>query len=184
MSIPGLPKGKRSQIFRAVEAILKADSVLSAVVKTWVTFDGAADSATAPPSMPPSGVEPPFPDLCPWVRLSLAPRRIVQADSATYEVPCVVRIEAATAGEVFDDQADLWEAIIGAMVSTKSTLGTTVENYLRHQAVKDGAGNPLAAQGGCNWYFEDCGIPQQPAQEDPAMLVGVGAFVVTARIPC
>lgn len=185
MSIPGLPRGKRSQVFRAVEAILRADPVLAAVVKTWLSFDGSGSAGTPTPNdkTPVNSLEPPFPGTCPWIRLSLTPRRIVRADTSTYELPVGIRIEVATAGEVIDDQSDLWEAIMAAMMATKPYLDTTVELYLRTRAVTDTAGNPLPGQGACDWYFEDSAISPVPQKEDPAMLVGVGALVLTVRVP-
>lgn len=187
MSIPGLPRGKRSQVFRAVEAILKADPVLSAVVKTWVSFDGSADAATTPPDLPPSSVEPPFPDLCPYVALALIPQRVVLADSATYGLVGAVGLTIATAGEYADDHADLQEAAIAALSRAKVAFpltdpDITVADYLNNRSVADSGGNPLPAQGASEWYFTDFKL--RPISDgEVAMLVSDGALAFTVRVP-
>jgi hypothetical protein len=44
--IDGLPKSSRSRVFRRICQQLITDPVLSSVVKTWDTWDGAADHAS------------------------------------------------------------------------------------------------------------------------------------------
>ena len=115
--IEGLPAGRISGLLRDVEAVLRADPVLSSVVRTWLTYAGPTDQ-----------LPPPTPDDCPFCRLSLTVD-FRPGNISNRFVYVGVGFELATAGEQIDDITDLWEAFANALDGDKPYAGTTVRGF-------------------------------------------------------
>lgn len=183
-SIPGLPDGKRVQLFRAVEEVMRDDPVLAREVKTWRSFEGV-----------PGDLLPPSRDQCPWVRLKLLDRPIVPAGQTRVRIDIAVQIEIAVKGTNLNDLVNLWEAIEDSLFSFKPYLDTTVARFLALQSFEGyqnlpvGPVNPTGVpgvHGGMYDYrFEEPAF--FPAGEgelkDATMLAGIGRLVGYATKP-
>lgn len=172
-SVKGLPRGKRSQLFRAVEDILRDNDDLARTVKTWRSYEGQADDLVDP-----------TPDQCPWVRLHLEKRPITPSGEEGMIVEVGVVIELATAGTCQDDILDLWEAIEVALSVISTHRGVSVRDWLRDHAIEGPDGSPRPREGGYEFRFEEPAIfPSGPSREDLTMLAGVGKFLCVTRKP-
>lgn len=120
----GLEMGKRAKAFRAIEAILRADPVLSRVVKTWAAWTGDPEDA--------DGMEP-VRAMMPMIRLSplIAPNQPTTVQQKTATV--VVRVEPFVAGLDADDLLNLWDAIEGAIGYARPFRGMTVDCWLNKE---------------------------------------------------
>lgn len=181
-TIAGLPRGKRTQLFRAVEEILRDDPALARVVKTWRSFEGE-----------PGDLDPVVPDECPWVRLRLERRPIGWLPAESYmTVEVSVLIEVAVAGTCQDDLVDLWEAVEAALSVVSRYRGESIRDYLRHRAVTDPDGG-TQGRGAYEFHFEEPAVSEARTVRQlddgrqevsaPWGLSGVGKFLMKTRKP-
>lgn len=99
MSIPGLPRGNRSRVFRRICQQLMTDPVLANVVKAWDTYAG--DSAD---QMPGSIMECPYIKLLPRIGMSGWYSPDAQMG------PLEIRVQVGIDGLDVADCTDLWDA--------------------------------------------------------------------------
>lgn len=107
--------GPRMLVFRAVEAMLRADPVLAARVKTWSTWDGSGNDA-----MPVASAQAPYLQLSPVMLPSE-----VQAVGRRVAV-LGIRIRVAVSGLVAEDIVNFWDAVEDALTLNKLFQQTTV----------------------------------------------------------
>ena len=99
MSIPGLPRGNRSQVFRRICQQLMTDPVLGNVVKAWDTYAG--DSAD---QIPGNVME------CPYIKLLPRLGAVGWYSPDAQMGPLEIQIQAGVDGLDAADCLDLWDA--------------------------------------------------------------------------
>lgn len=99
MSIPGLPRGNRSQVFRRICQQLMTDPVLASVVKAWDVFAGeSADQ------MPGNIME------CPYIKLLPRLGTVGWYSPDAQMGPLEIQVQAGVDGLDAADCLDLWDA--------------------------------------------------------------------------
>lgn len=99
MSIPGLPRGSRSKVFRRICQQLMTDPVLSSVVKNWDTQAG--QSADQIPGNLMS---------CPYIKLLPQLGAVDWYSPDSQRGPMEIQIQAGVEGLDAADCLDLWDA--------------------------------------------------------------------------
>lgn len=171
--LQGVPRDKRSIIFRAVEQVLMNDPILATVVQTWRSYRGNSPEDTAPPTA----------DMCPWIRLSMVPRQNMYVAESLQKIPMAIQIESATAGTCQDDSMDLWGAIENAVQGTKPSVGgQIVAHYLRSCVIDPATGGPAGVY---DFRFESSGFfqgrvidPQTGRLGPVTFMIGTGVFLL------
>lgn len=115
-----LPQSERAAVFRALARILRADPVLSAAVKTWISWEGEpADARDLALGMAPA------------IRLTPTGAGDDWKSPNTVVGPLFVNCEMLTAGFNVDDQANLWRAIAAAIYAPTGTTFEAIQAQLR-----------------------------------------------------
>lgn len=99
-----LPTDVPTALFRITESILRADPVVSNVVKAWQTWEGKPDDKIPPGST-----------RLPWVSLTPRPTTERWYSPESQMGMLVIQIEAVVEGTCIDDPMNLWGAIRWAL---------------------------------------------------------------------
>ena len=105
MSIPGLPQGPRSLVYKRIVDQLKTDPILSTVVKTWLAWTGKPSDGL------PGQIEPEMP--CVKLTPQLGPGAWYSPDAQFGDLNIAVELGLSTyhAGECLDFQDAIERAI-------------------------------------------------------------------------
>lgn len=114
---PGSP---RTQLFRAIVAILQADPDLSAAVETWNVWDG--DTTDKQGFSSGTGVS---------IELLPKPVESQWMSEQSFRGDFIVNVGMMIPGANIDDVLDLWYLIERAFYPTDATQRTTVQSTLR-----------------------------------------------------
>ena len=107
-------------LFRATEQILRADPVLSGVVKGWQTWEGKPED-----KLPPGSTR------LPWVQITPPPIGELWWTPESQRGWLVIRIEAHVAGTCADDVMNLWGAIRTALNGSTRARGCEINTQLQ-----------------------------------------------------
>ena len=161
MAILALPAAARRQVFRKIEAILKADATLGRLGIAWQTWTGRPADRM------------PQPTRARGITIRLAPGggedEFITPDSL--RAPLVITVECALRSADADDVEDLWQAIQRALYP-----GTPAERTAVQQALL-----ALGAETGLP-YFTSPAIGFEEKDAEAGILRFRGAIRINVRL--
>jgi hypothetical protein len=113
----GIPRSRRSAIFRLAVAKLKTDEQLGRVVKTWQAWEGTtkdADDITT--------------SMCPAIRVTLTGTNGLPRDNASQQSRVVMLVEVWTRGSNVEDPCDMWSLVENCLYPNSTADQTTLRS--------------------------------------------------------